>query len=64
MVTTRSTPIPTDTTERSVPAAENQPSMSETLDEPRNTEEPVVELEKNHPTSEDPDLGMVWPPLE
>ncbi|QKX57712.1 uncharacterized protein TRUGW13939_11567 [Talaromyces rugulosus] len=64
MVTTRSTPIPTDTTERSVPAAEIQPSMSETLDGHGNREEPAVELEGNHPTSEDLDLGMVRPPPE
>jgi hypothetical protein len=38
--------------------------MSETLDEPGNREEPVVELEENHPTSKDLDIGMVQLPLE
>lgn len=64
MVTTRSTPIPTNTTKHSVPAAEIQPSMSETLDRHSNREEPAVELERNHSISEDLDLRIVWPSLE
>ncbi|QKX60778.1 uncharacterized protein TRUGW13939_07924 [Talaromyces rugulosus] len=38
--------------------------MSETLDGHGNKKEPTVELEENHPTSEDLDLGIMQPSSE